>query len=53
MATVTLKLKDDLAKELREFAVKKTGTMRGGLSTIAEEAITEYLEKHKAEVMNA
>jgi predicted transcriptional regulator len=53
MATVTLKLKDDLAKELREFAVKKTGAMRGGLSTIAEEAITEYLEKHKAEVMKA
>lgn len=53
MASLTFKVRDELAKELREFAVKKTGSMRGGLSIVAEEAISEYLEKHRAEVMKA
>lgn len=50
MASITIKVKDDLARELREFAVRKTGSMRGGLSIVAQEAFAEYLEKHKAEL---
>ncbi len=49
MATVTLKLNDQLAQEFREFALKETGSMRG-LSTVAEKAFREYMDNHRAEV---
>jgi hypothetical protein len=46
MATITLKLSDELAQQFREFALRQTGSMRG-LSTVAEKAFLEYMEGHK------
>ncbi len=45
MATLTIKVRDELAKEFREFALWKTGSMRG-LSVVAEDALNEYLDNH-------
>ena len=43
MATITLKLRDEIAQQFREFALKETGSMRG-LSRVAEKALSEYME---------
>jgi hypothetical protein len=49
MATVTLKLSDDLAQQFREFALKETGSMRG-LSTVAGKAFREYMDNHRKDI---
>jgi predicted transcriptional regulator len=49
MATITLKLSDELAQQFREFALKETGSMRG-LSTVAEKAFREYMNNHRSEI---
>lgn len=49
MATITLKLSEELAQQFREFALKETGSMRG-LSTVAEKAFREYMANHKKEI---
>ncbi len=49
MPRVGFNLTEKTAKRIRQFAVKKTGSMKG-LSQIGEEAIIEYLEKHEAEL---
>jgi len=48
MPRVGFNLSDDTARRVREFALKKTGSMKG-LSQIGEEAFKEYLEKHENE----
>lgn len=42
-------MSDTTAQRLKEFALKKTGSMKG-LSGIAEKAFVEYLEKHESEL---
>jgi len=49
MPRVGFNLSDETAQRIRQFAVKKTGSMKG-LSQIGEEALREYLEKHEAEL---
>jgi hypothetical protein len=49
MPRVGFNLTEKTAKRIRQFAVKKTGSMKG-LSQIGEEAFIEYLEKHEAEL---
>ena len=49
MATITLKLRDEIAQQFREFALKETGSMRG-LSRVAEKALCEYMDKHRDEI---
>ncbi len=49
MPRVGFNLSDEIAQRLRQFAVKKTGSMKG-LSQIGEEAFREYLEKHENEL---
>ena len=49
MPRVGFNLSEDTARRLREFALKKTGSMKG-LSMIGEEAVREYLEKHENEL---
>ena len=49
MATITLKLRDELAQQFREFALRETGSMRG-LSTVAEKALSEYMINHRDEI---
>lgn len=51
MASITAKVDDDVARQFREFAVKKKGTMRG-LSEMVEEALREYLENHAQDIEN-
>ena len=46
MPRIGVNLSDETAMALRELALKKTGSMKG-LSIIAEEAIKEYIEKHR------
>jgi hypothetical protein len=48
MPRVGFNLTDKTAPRLRQFAVKKTGSMKG-LSQIGEEAFREYPEKHENE----
>lgn len=48
MATITLKLRDELAQQFREFALRETGSMRG-LSIVAEKALVEYMVNHRDE----
>jgi hypothetical protein len=48
MATITLKLRDELAQQFREFALRETGSMRG-LSIVAEKALSEYMVNHRDE----
>jgi predicted transcriptional regulator len=49
MATITLKLRDEIAQQFREFALKETGSMRG-LSRVAEKALSEYMDNHRDEI---
>ncbi len=49
MATITLKLRDEIAQQFREFALRETGSMRG-LSRVAEKALSEYMDNHKDEI---
>lgn len=49
MPRVGFNLSDETARRLREFALKKTGSMKG-LSIIGEEAFREYLERHESEL---
>jgi predicted transcriptional regulator len=49
MATITLKLRDEIAQQFREFALRETGTMRG-LSIVAEKALSEYMNNHRDEM---
>ncbi len=51
MASITAKISDKVAREFREFAVKKKGTMRG-LSEMVEEALIEYLKNHEHDMEN-
>jgi len=48
MPRVGFNLTDETARRLREFALRKTGSMKG-LSEVGEEAIREYLERHEKE----
>lgn len=49
MPRVGFNLTEDTARRLREFALRKTGSMKG-LSEVGEEAIREYLERHEKEL---
>ena len=49
MPRVGFNLTEETAQRLRQFAVKKTGSMKG-LSQIGEEAFKEYLERHENEI---
>jgi hypothetical protein len=49
MPRVGFNLTEETAKRIRQFAVKKTGSMKG-LSQVGEEALREYLEKHENEL---
>ncbi len=48
MPRVGFNLSDKTAQRLKEYALKRTGSMKG-LSEIGEEAIVEYLKKHEKE----
>lgn len=49
MPRVGFNLTEETAQRIRQFAVKKTGSMKG-LSQIGEEAFREYLAKHENEL---
>jgi hypothetical protein len=49
MPRVGFNLSDQTAQRLKEYALKKTGSMKG-LSQIGEHAFIEYLEKHESEL---
>jgi hypothetical protein len=49
MPRVGFNLSDQTAQRLKEYALKKTGSMKG-LSQIGELAFIEYLEKHESEL---
>ena len=49
MPRVGFNLSDQTAQRLKEYALKKTGSMKG-LSQIGEQAFIEYLEKHESEL---
>ena len=49
MPRIGINLSDVVAQRLKEYALKKTGSMKG-LSEIGQEAIIEYLEKHEKEI---
>ncbi len=49
MPRVGFNLSDDTARRVREFALKKTGSMKG-LSIVGEEALKEYLDRHENEL---
>jgi hypothetical protein len=48
MPRVGFNLTEETAQRIRQFAVKKTGSMKG-LSQIGEEALKEYLKRHENE----
>ncbi len=49
MGRIGVYLSDELESRLKEFTLKKTGSLRKQ-SEIASEAIEEYLERHAKEV---
>jgi hypothetical protein len=46
MARISLNISEETAQRFREHALRKTKSMKG-LSQIGEEALVEYLEKHR------
>jgi predicted transcriptional regulator len=46
MAKIGVTLSDETAQRLREYTVKAKGSLRGQ-SEVVEEAVVEFLERHK------